>query len=445
MNSLKSHNKHKYRNGNYWSVFTIIFFFLQSFIPVFAQNKLSQLVQKSKSSVFSIVTYDSSRNPLAYGTGFFIDSKGTGITNYHVLEGASSAQIKTLDGNHYSINNIISQSKKMDIIKFSIDNETNRIFPFLSLCQLQPLEAEDVFVIGNPKELEYSVSNGIISSIRTEDGLGKIIQTTAPISSGNSGSPLMNMKGEVLGVISFTLLEGQNLNFAISVYNFAKMELVNQYLFPPPDKNSIIVTDNIFKKFEWKTSSAEILQKETKTFFEKGRNPFDDDLTVKYRGIIASIDVEVRYHFDLDELRSIGIQPIRPSPSSPNYMDFVYGDKLKVIINEYLTLKKALIKVLGNDFGECEYGSKGLYIDYCSNESNFEKDKSKFLISNDATITYLNLSKLKNELGGKKKVAVVNTWRIPSSNSKYELEIDNWCPLSPENWNLYLRISPIGK
>jgi serine protease Do len=73
--------------------------------PVFSQNRLSQLVQNSKPSVFSIITYDNKNNPLAYGTGFFIDSKGTGITNYHVLEGANSALIKTLDGNHYQVFN----------------------------------------------------------------------------------------------------------------------------------------------------------------------------------------------------------------------------------------------------------------------------------------------------------------------------------------------------
>jgi hypothetical protein len=418
-------------------VITFIFFLFQLGGPLFSQNRLSQLVHVSKPSIFSIITYDNKNNPLAYGTGFFIDTKGTGITNYHVLEGANSAQIKTLDGNHYQINNIISQSKKMDIIKFSIENEANRIFPFLKLCQLQPIEAEDVFVIGNPKELEYSVSNGIISSIRNIEDFGKIIQTTAPISSGNSGSPLINMRGEVLGVISFTLLEGQNLNFAISVSNFTKMESVNQYLFPTAVENYSSKIDDIFKKFEWKTSSAAVVQKETKTFVKKEKTS-DGDLRLIYRGIIASIDVEVSYYFVYDELAQITITPIRPWPTKPQNIDCLLGDKLDVIIKEYITLQKSLIKVLGNDFAECAetFDKIKIKIHYCQYDYDYEKDKSKFLISDDFTKTYNNLNELKDD--------VTTKWKIPERNTGYSLRIYPSL-LDLLNWNLHLNIYPIDK
>ena len=197
-----------------------------------AQSNLSALVQKSKPSIFRIVTYNSEGKELASGTGFFIGSKGIGVTNYHVLAGASKATIKTLKGQIYSINKIISESENLDLIKFSINNPNNIVFPFLASSLNKPNEGENVFTIGNPEGLEYSVSNGIVSSVRNDKDFGQIIQTTTPISHGNSGSPLINMQGEVVGIISFTLIEGQNLNFAIGVSNLKLLPVVNSLKFP---------------------------------------------------------------------------------------------------------------------------------------------------------------------------------------------------------------------
>jgi hypothetical protein len=429
-NSLLSIDNCFNRNIIYVTVHLVLVnFLILTGTPVFSQNRLSQLVQNSKPSVFSIITYDNKNNPLAYGTGFFIDSKGTGITNYHVLEGANSALIKTLDGNHYQINNIISQSKKMDIIKFSIENEANRIFPYLKLCQSQPIEAEDVFVIGNPKELEYSVSNGIISSVRNIEDLGKIVQTTAPISSGNSGSPLINMKGEVLGVISFTLLEGQNLNFAISVSNFTKMESINKYLFPSSVENTIIKNESIFKRFEWKTSSSEILQKETMTFVEKKRDS-DGNFNITYYGVLASIDIKFSYTFLYDELNRITISPLRTCPYNPNDKDWPLGDSLEVIVNEYLTFQKKMIKVLGENFTECAKGNHSVKLIFCSEDYEFNQDKSTFIISEDS---YLTCKKVRGYREVNKR------WKNIENNTKYELRIYNFMYA----WNMSLNITPI--
>ena len=73
---------------------------------------------------------------------------------------------------------------------------------------------ETVYVAGNPKGLEGTLSNGIISSLRDKDTKGRL-QMTAPISPGSSGGPVLNRKGEVIGVSFMTLQGGQNLNFAI--------------------------------------------------------------------------------------------------------------------------------------------------------------------------------------------------------------------------------------
>jgi hypothetical protein len=70
-------------------------------------------------------------------------------------------------------------------------------------------------VIGTPLGLEQTVSDGIVSARREIPGFGRIVQMTAPISPGSSGSPVLNMRGEVVGVATFLIDMGQNLNFAI--------------------------------------------------------------------------------------------------------------------------------------------------------------------------------------------------------------------------------------
>jgi len=78
----------------------------------YSQPKLSDLVQKSKPCIIIINTYDKNGKEIALGTGFFIDSNGTALSNYHVFEGAVTATITTFDGNKYSVSKVISQSKK---------------------------------------------------------------------------------------------------------------------------------------------------------------------------------------------------------------------------------------------------------------------------------------------------------------------------------------------
>ena len=73
---------------------------------------------------------------------------------------------------------------------------------------------ETVYAVGNPRGLEGTFSQGIISSIRPV-GIDKLIQITAPLSPGSSGGPVLNRKGEVIGVSVLTIRDGQNLNFAI--------------------------------------------------------------------------------------------------------------------------------------------------------------------------------------------------------------------------------------
>ena len=148
-------------------------------ITTFSQSTaLSKAIQKTMPAVFVIKTYDGQGSPLGLGTGFFIDSTGTGITNYHVLAGASTAEIFLQDDRNYKIAYTDGEDNAHDIIRFHIakSNNNNPKFKFLKISGKQPQIGEDCFTIGNPNGLVFTASNGIVSSVRDDDEIGLVIK-----------------------------------------------------------------------------------------------------------------------------------------------------------------------------------------------------------------------------------------------------------------------------
>src|SRR5207249_7642637 len=95
----------------------------------------------------------------------------------------------------------LAVDEEADLALLGVDSPADRSRP-LTLTSTLPDEGEQVFVIGNPLRLEGSVSNGIVSAVREVPDLGRIIQITAPVSHGNSGSPIYNMRGDVIGIVT---------------------------------------------------------------------------------------------------------------------------------------------------------------------------------------------------------------------------------------------------
>ena len=193
------------------------------FNPSLTRAALTDIVKKIQPAVVKIVTYDINKSVKGVGSGFFINTQGHLITNFHVLHGAFSAEVLTYAGDKYPIGRVLAEDPHSDLLKVSVD------MPELWLHSLDVIDtvpgiAEQVLVVGSPLGLEQSVSEGIVSAIRELPYLGKFFQTTAPISPGSSGSPVVNMNGQVIGVISFQSVMGQNLNFAISGSKILKLE-----------------------------------------------------------------------------------------------------------------------------------------------------------------------------------------------------------------------------
>lgn len=181
-----------------------------------AQDALPELVRRVKPSVVAIVTYTADNEPLMSGSGFFMHP-GQVVTNLHVIKGAHHAEVKTLDGKGkvYPVQGILDVDEEGDIAVLSINVPADRARS-LEVTGTLPEDGERIFVIGNPLRLEGSISDGIVSAVREVPNLGKILQITAPISHGNSGSPVFNMKGQVVGVVTIKVTNGQNINLALA-------------------------------------------------------------------------------------------------------------------------------------------------------------------------------------------------------------------------------------
>ena len=186
-----------------------------------AQESLPTLVKRVKPSVVAISTYDSTGEALMTGSGFFL-RPGQVVTNLHVVRGAVRAEIKTLDGKGkvFPVNGTVAVDEEGDLALLSVDMPLERSRASELATEL-PDEGEPIFVIGNPLKLEGSVSDGIVSAVREVPNSYRIIQITAPISHGNSGSPVFNLKGQVLGVVTVKVTNGQNINLALEVARVA--------------------------------------------------------------------------------------------------------------------------------------------------------------------------------------------------------------------------------
>jgi len=148
------------------------------------------------------------------GTGFFIDDQGTVLTCFHVIDGANEIRVGMDDGGSYGVEAIVDFSELYDIavLKANITDT-----PYLNLSTNEVVQGETVYALGASNGLEGTFSNGVISAISRRIGAIDCVQTNAAISSGNSGGPLLNAYGEVVGINAYRYISGQNLNLAIVV------------------------------------------------------------------------------------------------------------------------------------------------------------------------------------------------------------------------------------
>jgi S1-C subfamily serine protease len=184
-----------------------------------------RIARESRPAVVAVMVNDAQGQVLKTGTGFFVSPEGEIVTNHHVIEGGASFFAKSENGAFFAISGILADDKTKDLAVLKADATH---VPFLPLDTLPAEVGSPVVVVGSPFGLDGTVSTGIVSADRNEAGI-RGIQITAPISPGSSGSPVLNAKGGVIGVATWILVRGQNLNFAIptATVNELLAELLN--------------------------------------------------------------------------------------------------------------------------------------------------------------------------------------------------------------------------
>lgn len=189
---------------------------------VYSQDVLPELVRLVKPSAVAIETFDAKGEKLSRGSGFFIDLDRI-VTNRHVIEGAHRAEVHTSTGNVLAVKGVLAVDAEGDLAVLKVDPPSGVIRP-LPLEKTSPQEGESVVVIGNPLGLEGSVTNGIVSAVRDIPTFGRIIQITAAISAGSSGSPVVNLQGQVIGIATLQITGGQSVNFAIPSERISQLQ-----------------------------------------------------------------------------------------------------------------------------------------------------------------------------------------------------------------------------
>lgn len=169
------------------------------------------------------------------GTGFIVDPDGLIATNLHVIEGESNIRIRLYkDPTEYPATVIAGMDKNRDLALLRI--KANKPLPALRLGDSSAVSAGDrIYAIGNPLGVfDYSITDGLISQVRPLSGELTLLQISAAISLGSSGGPLFNQFGEVIGVTTAIIEQGQAINLAVPA-NYLRPMIKQQIAMPLDD------------------------------------------------------------------------------------------------------------------------------------------------------------------------------------------------------------------
>ena len=204
----------KHQNKSLWQLLRIIPVIVLIFCTIsrVSAQTAPQIAEKALAATVYLEMQDSNGLPLGFGSGFFVRDNLI-ATNYHVIEGAARGTAKLVGQfSTYTIEGVTATDKTNDLALLKVTVSGIKPLPLGNSSDVKI--GETVYVAGNPHGLEGTFSDGIISS-RRDPYIKERLQMTAPISPGSSGGPVLNSKGEVIGISFMTLVGGQNLNFAI--------------------------------------------------------------------------------------------------------------------------------------------------------------------------------------------------------------------------------------
>ncbi len=188
-----------------------------------SQDDFSGVIEDVVRGVVSI------RTDRSVGSGFLVDPRGYIVTNYHVINGANQVRVSLYDGQEFDAT-VINGDVFMDIAVLKIPG----FFDFLEFADSEGVQpGTKVIAIGNPLGLSFTVTEGIVSAVDREgpNGLDSYIQTDVTLNPGNSGGPLIDKTGKVVGVNNFKIGGAESLGFALE--GEIVKQKVEEFLNPP--------------------------------------------------------------------------------------------------------------------------------------------------------------------------------------------------------------------
>ena len=186
--------------------------------------------------------------PKVLGTGVVIDSDGYILTSEHVVKGYTSLNVITFEGKRYA-SKVVFSSQDMDLALIQLTEENVKLPSIRFAFPNDLLLAEPVLAIGNPYGLTFSISDGILSSTgrslkaKNQKVFNGLLQTSIKVNPGNSGGPLINMNGEMIGLMMASQTESQGIGFAIPVSKIEKV--INSWFSPERQSHSELGFDVI--------------------------------------------------------------------------------------------------------------------------------------------------------------------------------------------------------
>lgn len=183
-----------------------------------SQNPMAQL----KRAVVIVTTYDDRGKPLLQGSGFFIDREQV-VTNLHVLKGARQIRIETFQGTTTIVKSVLATNEKNDLALLGIGQACPGS-TVLELVAAAPIEGESIVVVSSPQGSRWKVTRGNVGMLWEFEGIGKRLQITAAIFPGSSGGPVLNERGQVIGIAALHADSADDLNFAVPVESLKDLQ-----------------------------------------------------------------------------------------------------------------------------------------------------------------------------------------------------------------------------
>ena len=172
-------------------------------------QKLSgpEIARRVSPAVVTIVT------PSGSGSGVIVDARGTVVTNLHVVRGDAEASVRLANGDIYDDVQVVDVDARKDLVVLKI--KAFNLTPAVMGNSDQVSVGDRIFVIGSPRGLQSTLSDGLISAVRDSGEGYRLFQTTAPVSPGSSGGGLFNESGELVGIVVAKRTDAENVNFVL--------------------------------------------------------------------------------------------------------------------------------------------------------------------------------------------------------------------------------------